>query len=113
MIWTDSVRVFILNYSWLATPIISVISWLQTWIIAALWLSSGKSDDIIDGVEQSRFQSSFVRYHSHDREDPGVSEESTCNYVAEQRYTGEYSSMSGGIHDPVRNINNDVCCIQG
>ncbi|KAG0697426.1 hypothetical protein DFH29DRAFT_946431 [Suillus ampliporus] len=86
--WTDSVREFILEYSWLATPIIAAIGWFQTWVIASLFLSIGKSNEVVEAIEQSRLQSSFVRYYSEDREDPGVTETSTCNYVAEQRYTG-------------------------
>jgi hypothetical protein len=68
---------------------------LQTWIIAALFLSTKKSRVVLEEIEQSRLQSSLVRYHGYDRdrENPGVSGESACNYVAEQRYTGEYSSM--------------------
>lgn len=84
--WTDSVREFIINYSWLATPIIAAIGWCQTWLIASLFLSSKKSTEVLETIEQSRLES---RYHSEDRGNPGVSEESTCNYVAEQRYTGE------------------------
>jgi len=91
--WTDSVREFIINYSWLATPIIAGISWCQTWFIASLLLSKGYSSDVVQSIEESRLQSSFVRHYSQDREDPGASEESACNYVAEQRYTGEYTSM--------------------
>lgn len=88
MQWVDSVRQFILNYSWLSTPIIAAIGWCQTWVIASIFLSMGKSNEIVDAIEESRIQSSFVRYYTQDREDPGVSEQSTCNYVAEQRYTG-------------------------
>ncbi|KAG2066856.1 hypothetical protein BDR04DRAFT_47036 [Suillus decipiens] len=88
MQWVDSVRQFILNYSWLSTPIIAAIGWCQTWVIASIFLSMGKSNEIVDAIEESRLQSSFVRYYTQDREDPGVSEQSTCNYVAEQRYTG-------------------------
>ena len=87
--WTDSVRAFIINYSWLATPIISGIGWCQTWVIASLVLSIGKSNEIVEAIEQSRLQSSFERYYSEDRGDPGVAETSTCNYIAEQRYTGK------------------------
>lgn len=87
--WIDSVREFILNYSWLSTPIIAAIGWFQTWVIASLFLSIGKSNEVVEAIEESRLQSSFVRYYNEDREDPGVTETSTCNYVAEQRYTGE------------------------
>ncbi|KAG1768774.1 hypothetical protein EV702DRAFT_1203182 [Suillus placidus] len=87
--WIDSVRQFILNYSWLSTPIIAAVGWFQTWVIASLFLSIGKSNEVVEAVEESRLQSSFVRYYE-DREDPGVSETSTCNYVAEQRYTGKW-----------------------
>ncbi|KAG1767630.1 hypothetical protein EDD22DRAFT_285897 [Suillus occidentalis] len=86
--WIDSVREFILNYSWLSTPIIAAIGWFQTWVIASLFLSIGKSNEVVEAIEESRLQSSFVRYYNQDREDPGVTETSTCNYVAEQRYTG-------------------------
>ncbi|KAG2140750.1 hypothetical protein BD769DRAFT_1428306 [Suillus cothurnatus] len=88
--WIDSVRNFILDYSWLSTPIIAAIGWFQTWIIASLLLSIGKSKEVVEAIEQSRQQSSFVRRYNEDRDrdDPGVSEQSTCNYVAEQRYTG-------------------------
>jgi len=89
--WIDSVRNFILDYSWLSTPIIAAIGWFQTWIIASLLLSIGKSKEVVEAIEQSRQQSSFVRRYNEDRDrdDPGVSEQSTCNYVAEQRYTGK------------------------
>jgi hypothetical protein len=87
--WTDSVREFILKYSWLATPIIAAIGWCQTWLIASLFLSTRKSSEVLEAIEESRLQSSFVGYYSEDRENPGVSGESACNYVAEQRYTGE------------------------
>ncbi|KAG2148657.1 uncharacterized protein EDB93DRAFT_1103716 [Suillus bovinus] len=74
--WLNSVREFILNYSWLSTPIIAAIGWFQTWVIASIFLSMGKSNEIVEAIEESRLQSSFVRYYNEHREDP------------EQRYTG-------------------------
>ncbi|KAG2094391.1 uncharacterized protein F5147DRAFT_719684 [Suillus discolor] len=93
--WLNSVRDFILNYSCqLSTPIIAAIGWCQTWVIASIFLSMGKSNEVVEAIEESRLQSSFVRYYNEAREDPGHSETSTCNYVAEQRYTGSLAKRT-------------------
>ncbi|KAG1893317.1 uncharacterized protein F5891DRAFT_1207693 [Suillus fuscotomentosus] len=93
--WLNSVRDFILNYSCqLSTPIIAAIGWCQTWVIASIFLSMGKSNEVVEAIEEPRLQSSFVRYYNEAREDPGHSETSTCNYVAEQRYTGSLAKCT-------------------
>lgn len=77
--WTNSVEEFIIEHSWLVTPIVAAIGWCQTWLIAA---SLKKGAAVSEAVEQSR---QYIKDHEND---PGPAVTNDVGDVAHRRYTG-------------------------
>lgn len=83
--WTDNLREFIINYSWLATPIIAAIGWCQTFLIS---VSYAKVYKVAEAVEEAR-QRSLKPQAGEDNMGRGAVDKSTFGNVTVQRFTGE------------------------